>query len=312
MPNEESKNQTYFKDISGILKPGLANTDTQDPKLKTWDGFVIDQIKNLVSKYKTQGGNRNSVETILERWHRQITIDYKHDTHFSPHINGFYMIFMVHGTWYDQYKRYVSSENSAGLSNPIPASEKSLNLEGPYSYFNMMATDIDVPDLTEEYISVSSRIRNSFMPSRNYFVSDFSISYIENINLDIMRYHEAWQKYMNLVKRGEVKTFNSDECERSNNGYFMEVPYANAVWVAVFKPFTTDIQLLIKLIGVMPQTLPLKQLVGNRSQSKMTVLNISYKAADLFFKFYKNTEEMLNDDGKLAKSFKREVMKIEN
>jgi hypothetical protein len=112
---------------------------------------------------------------------------------------------------------------------------------------------------------------------------------------------------MNLIKRGEIEGIIED-CEKSNNGYFMEVPYSNAVWVAVFKPFTTDIQMLIKLVGVMPVTMPLKQVIGNRSQSKMTVLNISYKAADIFYKFYTNTKEMLEDDGMLATSFQSEVM----
>jgi hypothetical protein len=174
-----------------------------------------------------------------------------------------------------------------------------------------MATDIDIPDLTEEYVSVSSRLRNSFMPLRNYFVSDFNISYIENLNLDIMRYHEAWHKFMDLVKRGEVDLYTEEECRKVSSGYFIDMPYSNAVWVAVFKPFTTEIQMLVKLIGVMPVTMPLKQVIGNRSQSKLTVLNISYKAADVFYKFYNNTQELLEDansDKKsLAASFIHEV-----
>jgi hypothetical protein len=69
--------------------------------------------------------------------------------------------------------------------------------------------------------------------------------------------------------------------------------------------------MLVKLIGVMPVTMPLKQVIGNRSQSKMTVLNISYKAADLFYKFYTNTDELLSDANSnkksLAASFLSEV-----
>jgi hypothetical protein len=233
------------------------------------------------------------------------------------------MIFMVHGPWYEDYVKYVAADgpNNAGLSKAPSGAALSANfgddrekvgnvhLNNPGSYFNMLATDIDVPDITEEYISVSSRLRNSFVPSRNYFVSDFSISYVENINLDIMRYHEAWHKYMQLIRRGEdIYKISKADCEKANNGYFVEMPYANAVWVAVFKPFTTDIQLLIKLIGVMPVTMPLKQVVGNRSASKMTVLNISYKAADLLYKFYNSTEEFIKDKGMLAESFREEVM----
>jgi len=271
----------------------------------TWDDLVIDQIEGLMKRYSTKD---LKILNVLKAWHKNVTIDYKHDTNFTPHVNGFYMIFMVHGPWYEDYLNYVNGENKAGLSKP----PKELSLKNPGSYFNMLATDIDIPDLTEEYVSVSSRLRNSFVPSRNYFVSDFSISYIENINLDIMRYHEAWHKYLNLIRRGEVNPYAGKDinCSKANEGYFLDMPFSNAVWVAVFKPFTTEIQMLVKLVGVMPVTMPLKQVIGNRSQSKMTVLNLSYKAADLLYKFYNDTSEFLEDveNGALASSFKQEVI----
>jgi hypothetical protein len=105
--------------------------------------------------------------------------------------------------------------------------------------------------------------------------------------------------------------YNEEECRRKNSGdIFLDMPFTNAIWVAVFRPFTTDIQLLIKLIGVMPVTMPLKQVVGNRSSSKLTVLNMQYKAADMFYKFYNGTKGMLEDkDGKLFNSFNEEILK---
>jgi len=318
MADTSSKPSKFFDSVPGILK-GVYNA--QEGKKQTWDNLVASKIKELANSYDI---NDDKITNILYDWHRQVTLGYKHDKNFSPHVSGFYMIFMVHGTWYEGYRKYVAANgpNEAGLSKLPKGSVLSssfneerekvgdIHLNNPGSYFNMLATDIDVPDITEEYISVSSRLRNSFVPSRNYFVSDFSISYIENINLDIMRYHEGWHKYLNLVRRGEVNPYegSSKQCNNNNNGYFVEVPYSNAVWVAVFRPFTTEIQLLIKLIGVMPVTMPLKQVIGNRSSSKMTVLNISYKAADLFYKFYNNTREFLEDDGNLARAFRTEVM----
>ena len=124
-----------------------------------------------------------------------------------------------------------------------------------------------------------------------------------------MRYHESWHKFLNLIKRGEVDE-SLFECETKNESNFLDMPYSNAVWVAIFKPFTTEIQALIKLVGVMPVSIPLKQIVGNRSASKMTVLNMSYKSADMFYKFYKDTADFINDDGLLAKSFKSEVLQL--
>jgi hypothetical protein len=230
------------------------------------------------------------------------------------------MVFMVHGTWYNQYLNHTGELTDAEynpVKEPPPGISRS-SLEGPLrpstvgNTFNMLATDIDVPDITEEYISVSSRLRNSFIPSRNYFVSDFSISYIENVNLEIMRYHEAWHKYLELLKRGEIDMYSSQAaCLEANptDSMFLDMPFTNAVWIAVFRPFTTDIQLLIKLIGVMPVTMPLKQVIGNRSSSKLTVLNLQYKAADIQYKFYNGTKGFLEDTtGLLQKSFNQEVI----
>ncbi len=294
------------------------NPDTSGLTGDEWDKIVVKQIEELSSRYTKD----DSVKKILDKWHANVTIGYKHDKNFTPHINGFYMIFMVHGTWrndftsagttriYDQNdsENYEgTAEGAPGISSPQNGAGN-ITLENPNSYLNMLATDIDIPDITEEYVSVSSRIRNSFVPSRDYFVSDFSISYIENINLDIIRYHESWHKYLNLMKRGEVTGTYS--CDKKDESYFIDMPYTNAVWVVIFKPFTTEIQGLIKLMGVLPVTLPLKQIVGNRSASKLTVLNMSYKSADIFYKFYGGTDDMLADDGILVKSFKSEILKI--
>jgi hypothetical protein len=295
------------------------NISSDNPKVeKTWDDFVISQIDNLSKKYTKDA----SINKILAAWHKDATIGNKHHKGFSPHINGFYMIFMVHGTWYeDMYKSKYMGElgNPNGLSQlpKAPEGKEPFSLQNPHSYLNMLATDIDVPDMTEEYTSVSSRLRNSFVPSRNYFVSDFNISYIENSNLDIMRYHEAWFKFMELIRRGEAigtsladSGSDSTSCAENNKGYFLDMPFTNAVWITIFKPFTTEIQAIIKLIGVMPVTFPLKQIVGNRSQSKMTVLNMTYKAADVFYKFYNGTSDLLEDaksGGALAKAFHEEV-----
>jgi len=277
----------------------------------SWDEIVTKQINLLAKKYVDD----KAVAGILSKWHHDITLGIRRNSSFSPHVNGFYMIFMVHGTWYERFKQGVVSpgngddyennyaKNPAGISDPVDMHATKNDS------FNMLATDIDIPDMTEEYISVSSRIRNSFVPSRNYFVSDFSISYIDNVNLEVMRYHEAWHKYLELLKRGEVNAYDTEEeCIKASSGEFLDMPFTNAVWVVIFKPFTTDIQALIKLMGVMPVTMPLKQIVGNRSSSKMTVLNLQYKAADVFYKFYKDTNDLLEDDGELFKSFKKEIL----
>jgi len=271
----------------------------------TWNEAVDTQIMQLAEQYS----QTENVKNILFNWHKNITTGIRYS--YSPHINGFYMVFMQHGTWYDDYLAYMKEHKSGDSLTLSQLPDTNFDLK---KTFPILATDIDLPDITKEYITVSSRLRNSFVAARDYFVSDFTVSYIENINMDVMRYHEAWNKYITLAKTGALNNkSNILNCstQKLNSDYFIDVPYANAIWIAVFKPFTTDIQLLIKIMGVMPVNNPLKQLIGNRSQSKMTVLNLSYKGADMFYKFYDGTEQVYNDPGVLATSFKREILDLE-
>lgn len=276
---------------------------------KTWNNAVDNQILQLAEKHS----DSENVKNILFNWHKNITTGYKYEK-FSPHINGFYMIFMQHGTWYEHYKNFIRKTSTTGAHTLSDLPTESMDLDFRKT-FPILATDIDLPDLTKEYTTVSSRLRNSFVAARDYFVSDFNLSYIENSNLDVMRYHEAWHKYINLIKTGVMTEESGSvaDCsgQKLNSSYFIDVPYANAIWIAVFKPFTTDIQLLVKILGVMPVNMPLKQLVGNRSASKMTVLNMTYKSADMFYKFYDGTEQVYNDQGALALSFKKEILELE-
>jgi len=46
-------------------------------------------------------------------------------------------------------------------------------------------------------------------------------------------------------------------------------------------------------IGVKPVNHPLKDFIGNRSNSKITVYNIQYKTTNMYYSFFKNTKEFL-------------------
>ena len=274
--------------------------DLNDDLKKVWSSAVDLKIKTMADNSSTN----KKVKEILYQWHKSITTGIKYN--YNPDVSGFYSIFMTHGTWFKQYQEYLGSSKNrkANLSN-LSENSSILHLD---KNFQMLATDIDVPDINKEYQSTSSRLRNSFVASRDYFVSDFGINYIETEDLTIMKYHEAWHKFINLIKEGEI-----EPNVKSNPGsYFVDVPYANAIWVAVFKPFTTDIKLLIKIVGVMPVNLPIKSVVGNRSQSKMTTINMMYKSSNIFYKFYDGLEDVNSDTGELATSFKEEVLNIQN
>ena len=215
--------------------------------------------------------------------YRQLTIDLGKDWH--PYINGRYMIFMQHGTWINQIsevpedKRIFSEYTYRLFANNFSR-----------DIFTRLATDIDLPQLNNEYLTLSTRNQGITYFHRQTLLPDFTISYIENQkDLDIIQYHDLWFKMMELYRRGELRssTIKSNKCK-----YFYEVPYLNAVWVIIFD-IAFNIRGLIYLIGVKPVNHPLRDFLGNRSNSKITVYNIQYKTTNMYYSFFKNTKDFL-------------------
>ena len=225
----------------------------------------------------------------------------------SPYINGYYLIFMQTGDW--GFNIAVIEEDQLSVTNfdgffkarVIQSADKkfenaqlnnSIKSFGNLT-FPLLATDIDLPEPSKEYTNVSSRSQSITAYHKEILLPDFTISYIENQNLDVIRYHELWHKTIELYRRGLAITY--DEIKRDTDilkSYFYSVPYVNNIWV-----LTLDVQFnikaLISLIGVKPVSMPLKSFLGNRSAPKMTVYNISYKASTMFYQFYKDTEDFI-------------------
>lgn len=272
--------------------------------------FIQDNIKKLTETY-----DNDNIQKKMNEWYTGVTSGYKYKV--TPHVNGFYFVFMSHGTWYDEYLKYMKTGDPKYTLSPVLNEGKNVDKN-----FFRLATDIDIPDINKEYISVSSRLRNSFSPSRDYFVSDFNISYIEDRDLTITRYHEAWDKYISLLKLGRIQS--NVENINANSSYFIDTPYTNAVWVVLLKPFSAEIQMLIKLIGVVPVNFSLKNIIGNRSSSKISTLTQTYKASNIFYKIYNEGNDAIysinnaniingehftiNNSDMLAKAFSQEII----
>jgi len=266
--------------------------------------------KILDSKYdkfyaKDSKDSKNKLASLQKKIHKKITSDYKD---LSPHVNGYYYIHMVHGTWMDDITAKKSAKDSKAifekgmLDKNIFSSFTNEHFNKIDESFGQIATDIDIPQINLEHDMVSGKNKNLSYVSKLNFNGDFSINFLEtNINL-IFRYHTAWYDYIDYYKKGYIipSTTFDDTSE------FIDVPYFNAVWVAVFAPFSTNIRCLIKIMGVSPVNLPLKQIIGDRSKSSLTTINQNYKSNDMIFKFYETEgdyaaspffQDFLNDMG---------------
>ena len=94
---------------------------------------------------------------------------------------------------------------------------------------------------------------------------------------------------MELYRRGDIIRNNKNDKEHP---FFYDVPYLNGAWVVLFD-IEFNIRGIIYLIGIKPINHPLKDLLGNRSSSKMTVYNIQYKTTNMYHMFFKDNNEFM-------------------
>lgn len=284
-PSELSVTAITDVDPTDVDLPESAEKDQlKDKHKKLIDDMMVAKVEGL-----NDAAN-------LKFMNEQVSTKYGEMT---PHVNGYYYIHMVSGPWVDTLSEKKDEDtklidnytyNNSDLSNFVKGFKR-INRQ-----FGQLATDIDIPQLNIEYESVSGKNRNLNYASKVHFAGDFSINFLENFNNDVFRYHESWFKYIDALKKGFIKMPIKKKDDNFNGQDFIEVPYFNAVWVAVYAPFTTNIRLLIKIMGVAPINLPFKQIIGDRGKNQLTTINQSYKSNDMVYKFFEDEEDQKSSD----------------
>ena len=260
------------------------------------DGFQ-NSIKELLGKRLEGEGlsEENSTETykFIKTLSHKLGWGY---SDFDPYTNGNYAVFMNNGPWLDasleamatggKHMNYISYLDSSKI---IKNSKLLNNDHTDITNLSQTITDIDIPEPTKEYIAVSTRQKNSFVNTRDFAGSDFNLTFVENKNLDVFKYHEMWHKSIELIREGLL--YVSEDSTKipgdvAKSDYLIPNPYSNAVYVLLFKPKTYEVMGLITLFGVMPVNLPFKNLVGDRGGSKVATYTMNYKFMDMQYAFY--------------------------
>ena len=164
-----------------------------------------------------------------------------------------------------------------------------------------------VAEVTKEYTAISTRQKNSFINTRNYAGSDFTMSWVEDSDLDCSTYHDAWHKSMDLIRDGEIII----DYQMTKDKYTVDIPYSNSVYVLLFDQGSYNLRGIFLLLGVMPINFNTKNLIGDRGSPKISTQNIQYKFMDFHYKFYKNWEEFnkdVNTKNTLAWNFNNGVL----
>jgi len=246
--------------------------------------------------------------TFLTNLTKTFGLDY---SEFSPFINGNYAVFIQHGTWWQILKDYMSkidniSDTEASALKTIKDyisimnnNKSDINLKNYDMYgtkfqnflkFSQTITDIQLPEPNKEYMAISTRQKNSFVNTRDYVGSDFSMSFIDNKELGVFKYMEAWNKSIDLIREGLFLDSSSSTVQKflgklETEDYLIDNLYNNTIWIALLDSKGVDLRGIIALFGVMPMNMPFKNLIGDRGSPKAVTYNLNFKFMDMQYTF---------------------------
>lgn len=219
-------------------------------------------------------------------------IAYKNTTfgylyNYNPHINGFFYVFMEPGSWEEEYP--------GGPVEGFLLNESGSKEDGLFKKFRdncgMLAYDIDIPQLSMEYETYSSRNRNLNYATKTNLMGDFSIKYLETSDMKCIRYQSSWIQYIDALKKGYLGPAPETSTDL---GEFIPTPYYNSIWVIIFDKFGTNIRGIVKIMGVAPVNLPIKDVIGERGQNTLSMVTCNYKCHDMIYEFYESKDAALS------------------
>lgn len=240
--------------------------------------------RNLIrSTIASNTVNNFSVEysTFISKIIKQLIIDPK--AKWEPYVSGWYYVNMVNGTWAKEVEELTKTnenifkEFSVGASNVLKDAKKE---------FGHLIKDINPPQIGIDYDSISGRLRTINIATRSNLTNEFSITWKDNSDALVFKYHELWNDYIEGQRKGFFPSIAKSGKEHSSD-YFIEVPYLNAIWIAIFKPFSYELIGLVKLMGVAPTNpIPLQELLGQRGVAQAATYTINYKVVDAIVQMY--------------------------
>jgi len=286
-------------------------------------------IESQLSADTDDGGSgieNTELLTFLTSLTKTFGIDY---SEFSPFINGNYAVFMEHGTWFKVLTDYAVMDSASippavtGYISLMDDKKTDIRLNTYEMYgngfknllkFSQTITDISLPEPNKEYMAISTRQKNSFVNTRDYAGSDFSINFLDNKDLGIFKYMEAWNKSIDLIREGLFFSFSSNTAQNyfdnlEQEDYLIDNPYCNTVWIAILDSKGVDLRGVIALFGVMPMNTQLKNIIGDRGAPKAAIYNLNFKFMDMQYTFIDGWDKLqklsngANNETTLGKKF---------
>lgn len=207
---------------------------------------------------------------------------------FNPDINGYTLLFFVppplSGLKFTQHSPIDGSIISEGNKQQIEESLLTIS-----KFITFAAVDFSTPQEQLNTERVSSR-SGGIPYATEYSTSEqMSVSYLDDANLTIYNFHQVWIHYIWDLLEGKLAPddqYLKPRHEKINNvgnfdygDFYASIDYAASFYVAKYKPDLKTITYIGKCIGCFPQSLPSKELIGQRTTNELTMLPFQYFCA---------------------------------
>ncbi|MCK9439357.1 MAG: hypothetical protein WC188_03015 [Candidatus Caldatribacteriota bacterium] len=241
----------------------------------------------LISYLNDVFGNQQDPNIgVLNYFYQQLYKD------FSPDINGYTLIFFVPP---DLSGYRIRSDDS--LYSQIDK-ESYMNTVGKIMTF--AAVDFVTPQSSVRSEVVTSRSGGIPIASEVSESDTCSITFIDNRHLDIYMFHHIWIEYIREILEGTIepdpKYYANDEMAYAttigtktiNTGilysnididYYGAIDYAASCYIVKYRPDMRTVTFAGKCVGIFPQSIPNKELIGTRTSNELVTLPFTYSCS---------------------------------
>ena len=221
-------------------------------------------MNNLLDYIRSIFGDGEPSSGVLNFFYSQLYSD------FSPDINGYVLAFFIPPDL-SGYR----IENGKDLYDQAA---------GGGSYFGKVANLITFAAI--DFTPPQNQVNTEQISSRSGAIpyatevtesEQCTITLVDNSNLDIYMFHHIWVEYMREVLEGVIEP--APEYITPGEANFGAIDYVGSLYVVKYRPDMQTITFAAKCIGIFPQGMPAKELIGSRTTNEMTTLPFTYFCA---------------------------------
>lgn len=231
---------------------------------------------------------------------------------FAPDINGYTMVFFIP----PDLSGYRLMPTGTKLYGQNP--DSFMGIVGKIMTF--AAVDFTPPQSQVRTENVSTRSGSIPVASEVSESESCSITFIDNNHLDIYMFHHIWVEYIREILEGTIEPANgyySSEDDADTKAFYEKdiygaIDYAASFYIVKYRPDMKTVTYVSKCVGVFPQSLPNKELIGSRASNEIVTLPFTYSCSGFRESLYSEKASGNWIFAELDEVFKRFAMKTES